>query len=44
VTERKYSVASIVPDRTGFYSPTLRSGGFKVTYETQDVEVSGRCL
>jgi spoIIIJ-associated protein len=40
VTEQKYSVASIGSRIDRFLQPTLRDGGFKVTYETQDVEVS----
>jgi spoIIIJ-associated protein len=40
VTERKYSVASIGSRIDQFLRPTLHNGGFKVHYETQDVEVS----
>jgi len=38
VTQRKYSVASIGSRIDQFLRPTLRNGGFKVNYETQDVE------
>jgi len=38
VTQRKYSVASIGSRIDKFLRPTLRNGGFKVTYEAQDVE------
>ena len=40
MTERKYSVASIGSRIDGFLQPTLRNGGFKVNYETQDVDAS----
>ena len=40
MTERKYSVASIGSRIDQFLRPTLRNGGFRVDYETQDVEVS----
>ena len=41
MTERKYSVASIGSRIDQFLRPTLRNGGFKVNYETQDVEAPG---
>ena len=40
MTERKYSVASIGSRIDQFLRPTLRNGGFKVNYETQEVEAS----
>ena len=39
--ERKYSVASIGSRIDQFLRPTLRNAGFKVNYETQDVEAPG---
>jgi spoIIIJ-associated protein len=41
VTERKYSVASIGIKIDGFLQTTLDNGGFKVTYEIQDQQLSG---
>jgi spoIIIJ-associated protein len=40
VTQRKYSVASIGSRIDQFLRPTLRNAGFKVNYETRDVEAS----
>jgi len=41
VTERKYSVGSIGIKIDGFLQTTLDNGGFKVTYEIQDQQLSG---
>jgi spoIIIJ-associated protein len=38
VSERKYSVASIGPRIDAFLRPTLQNGGFKLTYEMEDVQ------
>jgi spoIIIJ-associated protein len=38
VNERKYTVASIGSRIDAFLRPTLRNGGFKVTYQIHDVE------
>ena len=41
MTERKYSVGSIGIKIDGFLQTTLDNGGFKVTYEIQDQQLSG---
>jgi spoIIIJ-associated protein len=41
VSERKYSVASIGIKIDGFLQATLDNGGFKVSYDIQDQQLSG---
>ena len=41
MNERKYSVATIGIKIDGFLQATLDNGGFKVTYEIQDQQLSG---
>ena len=41
MTERKYSVAAIGIKIDGFLQTTLDNGGFKVTYDIQDQQLSG---
>ena len=41
MTDRKYSVASIGIKIDGFLQTTLDNGGFKVTYDIQDQQLSG---